>query len=114
MAGAASRFGRERIAGTVSAGRVRAAGLEIAYDRVGGGPPLVLVHGGLADAREWRPQLAGLSDDFTVIAWDEPGAGRSSDVPADFGLAGYGPRSRGWSKRSAHRRTSADCPGAAP
>jgi pimeloyl-ACP methyl ester carboxylesterase len=89
MAGAASRFGRERIAGTVSAGRVRAAGLEIAYDRVGGGPPLVLVHGGLADAREWRPQLAGLSDDFTVIAWDEPGAGRSSDVPADFGLAGY-------------------------
>ena len=34
-------------------------------------------------------QIAGLSDAFTVIAWDEPGAGRSSDVPADFGLAGY-------------------------
>ena len=24
-----------------------------------------------------------------MIAWDEPGAGRSSDVPAGFGLAGY-------------------------
>jgi pimeloyl-ACP methyl ester carboxylesterase len=25
-----------------------------------------------------------LADEFTVIAWDEPGAGRSSDVPGDF------------------------------
>jgi pimeloyl-ACP methyl ester carboxylesterase len=82
-------FGGDRIAGTVSVGRVRAAGLDVAYDRAGSGPPLVLVHGGAADAREWRPQLAGLSEDFTVIAWDEPGAGRSSDVPGDYGLAGY-------------------------
>jgi pimeloyl-ACP methyl ester carboxylesterase len=73
----------------VSAGRVRAAGLDVAYDRAGSGPPLILVHGAAGDAREWRLQIAGLSDDFTVIAWDEPGAGRSSDVPADFGLAGY-------------------------
>src|SRR4051812_7159869 len=77
------------ITGAVSAATVRAAGMEVAYDRVGRGPPLVLVHSAASDAREWRPQIAGLSDDFTVIAWDEPGAGRSSDVPADFGLAGY-------------------------
>ena len=37
----------------------------------------------------WRPQVAALADEFTVIAWDEPGAGRSSDVPADFVLADY-------------------------
>jgi pimeloyl-ACP methyl ester carboxylesterase len=73
----------------VSAGRVRAAGLDVAFDRAGSGPPLVLVHGATGDAREWRLQIAGLSEDFTVIAWDEPGAGRSSDVPPDFGLAGY-------------------------
>src|SRR4051812_31279273 len=77
------------ITGAVSAATVRAAGMEVAYDRVGRGPPLVLVHSAASDAREWRPQIAGLSDDFTVIAWDEPGAGRSSDVPAGFGLAGY-------------------------
>jgi pimeloyl-ACP methyl ester carboxylesterase len=41
------------------------------------------------DARMWRPQLAALADEFTVVAWDEPGAGRSSDVPADFGLPDY-------------------------
>lgn len=73
----------------MSAGRVRVAGLDVAYDRAGDGPPLVLVHGAAGDAREWRPQLTGLADDFTVVAWDEPGAGRSSDVPAGFGLAQY-------------------------
>ena len=68
---------------------VRANGLEIAYERVGEGPPLVLVHGAAVDSRLWRPQLATLGDAFTVVAWDEPGAGRSSDVPADFALADY-------------------------
>jgi pimeloyl-ACP methyl ester carboxylesterase len=72
-----------------SASTIRVAGLEVVYDRAGDGPPLVLVHGAGGDAREWRPQIASLADDFTVIAWDEPGAGRSSDVPVDFGLAGY-------------------------
>jgi pimeloyl-ACP methyl ester carboxylesterase len=68
---------------------VRANGLEIAYERVGRGPPLVLVHGAAVDSRMWRPQLGALADEFTVVAWDEPGAGRSSDVPADFALANY-------------------------
>src|SRR3954451_5083278 len=85
----ASRFGDEMIAAMVSAGRIRTAGLDVAYDRAGSGPPLVLVHGGAGDGREGRPQIARLSDEFTVIAWDEPGAGRSSDVPANFGLPGY-------------------------
>jgi pimeloyl-ACP methyl ester carboxylesterase len=64
-------------------------GLEIAYERVGEGPPLIFVHGGAEDGRVWQPQLAALADEFTVVAWDEPGAGRSSDVPAGFGLAEY-------------------------
>jgi pimeloyl-ACP methyl ester carboxylesterase len=68
---------------------VRANGLEIAYERVGVGPPLVLVHGAAVDSRMWQPQLAALADEFTVVAWDEPGAGRSSDVTADFALADY-------------------------
>ena len=68
---------------------VRARGLEIAYQRAGEGPPLVLVHGAAADSRSWQPQLAALADEFTVVAWDEPGAGRSSDVPADFALEDY-------------------------
>ena len=37
----------------------------------------------------WQPQLSALADDFTVVAWDEPGAGGSSDVSAHFGLDDY-------------------------
>jgi pimeloyl-ACP methyl ester carboxylesterase len=68
---------------------VVAYGIEIAYERVGRGRPVVLVHGGAEDGRVWRSQVAALADEFTVVAWDEPGAGRSSDLPADFGLADY-------------------------
>jgi pimeloyl-ACP methyl ester carboxylesterase len=68
---------------------VRANGLDIAYERAGEGQPLVFVHGAASDGRLWQPQLAALADEFTVVAWDEPGAGRSSDVPADFGLEDY-------------------------
>jgi pimeloyl-ACP methyl ester carboxylesterase len=63
--------------------------VEIAYERVGAGPPLVLVHGAAEDGRAWQPQLDALADRFTVVAWDEPGAGRSSDPPVGFGLADY-------------------------
>jgi pimeloyl-ACP methyl ester carboxylesterase len=45
-------------------------GRKIAYRRAGGGHPLVLLHGAWSDGREWRPQLAGLPDEFDVIAWD--------------------------------------------
>jgi pimeloyl-ACP methyl ester carboxylesterase len=68
---------------------VQAHGLEIAYERAGEGPLLVLVHGAAVDGRMWQPQLTALADEFTVVAWDEPGAGRSSDVPVDFGLPDY-------------------------
>jgi pimeloyl-ACP methyl ester carboxylesterase len=68
---------------------LHANGLDIAYERAGAGPPLVLVHGAASDGRLWQPQVEALADEFTVVAWDEPGAGRSSDVPADFGLADY-------------------------
>ena len=68
---------------------MRANGLEIAYERAGDGRPLVFVHGAAVDGRMWQPQLVSLADEFTVVAWDEPGAGRSSDVPSDFGLPDY-------------------------
>ena len=64
-------------------------GLDVAYERAGAGPPLVLVHGAAESGRVWQPQVEGLADEFTVVAWDEPGAGRSADVPEEFGLADY-------------------------
>ncbi len=65
-------------------------GLRIAYERAGAGPTLVLLHGYVADGpTTWRRQLDGLCDEFTVVAWDAPGVGGSSDPPEGFGMAGY-------------------------
>jgi pimeloyl-ACP methyl ester carboxylesterase len=63
--------------------------LSIAYRRAGGGPALVLLHGFLCDSRCWRHQLAELSEQFDVIAWDAPGAGASSDPPEPFTLTDW-------------------------
>jgi pimeloyl-ACP methyl ester carboxylesterase len=65
-------------------------GLRVAYERAGAGPAVVLLHGYVGDgATTWRPQLDALSDEFTVVAWDAPGAGGSADPPESFGMAGY-------------------------
>ena len=69
--------------------QTRVGRFSIAYQRTGDGPALVLLHGFTQDGRTWRPQLETLSDQFTVIAWDAPGAGRSSDPPERFGIADW-------------------------
>lgn len=73
----------------VTTGQVEVSGLRLAYERAGGGPPLVLLHGILGDRRLWRRQLASLSDRFTVVAWDAPGCGGSDDPPPSFRLPEY-------------------------
>jgi pimeloyl-ACP methyl ester carboxylesterase len=64
-------------------------GLTISYRRAGTGPPLVLLHGGPLDSREWRHQFEGLSDEFTLIAPDTPGCGGSSNPPDSFRQRDY-------------------------
>lgn len=69
--------------------RVEVNGLSVAYDRIGDGPVLVLLHGFTQDSRVWRPQLESLSAHFTLIAWDAPGAGQSPDPPETFGISDW-------------------------
>jgi len=62
-------------------------GLSIAFRRTGSGPSLLLLHGALADSREWLRQLEDFAAEFTVIAWDAPGCGDSDDLPSpDYDL----------------------------
>jgi pimeloyl-ACP methyl ester carboxylesterase len=70
--------------------RVDVGGLTVAYRRAGTGPPLVLLHGAYEDSRVWRRQLDGLSDAFTVFAWDAPGFGLSDDPAETFTTADWG------------------------
>ncbi|MFF1250913.1 alpha/beta fold hydrolase [Pseudarthrobacter sp. NPDC058329] len=69
---------------------VEVAGIRIAFQRTGSGPPLVLFHGVGEDSRIWRHQLEGLAGDFTVIAWDAPGCGRSDDPAPDLSARDLG------------------------
>lgn len=65
------------------------SGLTIAFRRAGHGPPLMLLHGAVCDSRVWRTQIETLADEFTVIAWDAPGCGGSSDPPDSYRLPEY-------------------------
>jgi pimeloyl-ACP methyl ester carboxylesterase len=56
-------------------------GTEIAVWTSGHGPPLVLVHGALADHTRWRPLLPHLEPHVTVHAMDRRGRGASGDAP---------------------------------
>lgn len=61
----------------------------IAYERLGEGPPLVLIHGLGATREIWRPQLRRLADRRDVIAVDMPGFGESyllDETPTPWAL----------------------------
>jgi pimeloyl-ACP methyl ester carboxylesterase len=60
---------------------VQLNGARIHYRRSGSGFPVVLLHAGVADSRMWEPQLAGLGDQFDIIAPDMRGFGKS-ELPA--------------------------------
>lgn len=50
------------------------------YVEEGSGPPVILIHGLAGDHTAWRPQIEALRAQYRVIAFDNPGAGRSSKV----------------------------------
>jgi haloacetate dehalogenase len=61
--------------------------------RVGGqGPPLLLLHGYPQTKAIWRDVAPALARDFTVVATDLRGYGRSSRPPAGADHAGYSKR----------------------
>ena len=55
-------------------------GMRIAYTRAGSGPQLVMLHGAPSDSRTWQWMIPDLARDHTVVAWDAPGFGKSSDI----------------------------------
>ena len=61
--------------------RARNGGVEIAYEVLGDGPPLLLIQGLGYGGRGWGPTLDALAEDFRVVAFDNRGYG-ASDRPA--------------------------------
>ena len=57
-----------------------ADGTQIAYDRLGGGPPVVLVSGLFCDRRTTSRLAETLAESFTVYNYDRRGRGDSGDT----------------------------------
>ncbi len=57
------------------------ATVPLAYDRIGSGPPLLLVHGLGGERHVWEPLLAPLGEHRTLIVPDLPGFGASPPLP---------------------------------
>jgi pimeloyl-ACP methyl ester carboxylesterase len=55
-------------------------GVAISSHKSGEGPPLVLVHGAVADHTRWSPIVPQLKQGFTVYAMDRRGRGSSGDA----------------------------------
>lgn len=69
----------------VSHGEVAVAGGSLPIFMAGairsGATPLILLHGWSLDHRMWRPQIAGLAEDFFLVMPDRRGCGRASAPP---------------------------------
>jgi pimeloyl-ACP methyl ester carboxylesterase len=66
---------------------VRANGIQIYYEIHGQGPPLLLIMGLGANATAWWKQVPAFSGRYTVIAFDNRGAGRSGKPTEPYSIA---------------------------
>ncbi|EEP71941.1 alpha/beta hydrolase [Micromonospora sp. ATCC 39149] len=62
--------------------KIEINGAKLAYDDAGDGPPVLLLHAGIADRRMWREQVPALTARHRVIAVDLRGYG-DSGLPTD-------------------------------
>ena len=58
----------------------------VRYNVIGGGPPVVLVHGWLSSSRIWEPLAARLAQRFTVYSLDLVGFGESDKPSSGYGV----------------------------
>ncbi len=86
-------------------------GTPIAFDRMGDGPPVILVCGAMCDRALMRPTAEELAKHFTVFNYDRRGRGYCVGVRA---LLGGGPRLARGGARGAHRQDRAARPPYAP
>jgi 3-oxoadipate enol-lactonase len=65
---------------------VRIENLNFVYELRGDGPAVVFVHGLGGSRNVWNAQLAPLSVNYKVLAFDLPGAGQSDPDPAGYSI----------------------------
>jgi pimeloyl-ACP methyl ester carboxylesterase len=66
-------------------GHAAVNGISVYYAVYGSGPPVILLHGGLANANYWGNQIRALALHRTVIVMDSRGHGRSTRDARPYG-----------------------------
>lgn len=69
-------------------GFVRNGNAELYYEIAGEGQPLVLIHAGVADSRQWNHEFVHFAQDFRVLRYDMRGYGKSIPVEGEFSHMG--------------------------
>lgn len=65
-------------------GVVKIGNAKIHYETAGKGLPLVMIHAGVADSRQWNNEFAFFSQSYHVIRYDMRGYGKSEPVEGEF------------------------------
>jgi pimeloyl-ACP methyl ester carboxylesterase len=63
-------------------------GAEIHYETAGQGMPLVMIHAGVADRRQWNNEFAVFARNYRVLRYDMRGYGKSEPVDGEFSHMG--------------------------
>jgi pimeloyl-ACP methyl ester carboxylesterase len=70
---------------TTQSGLAPVNGIKIWYAVFGQGEPVILLHGGLANANYWGNQVRALQDHYQVVVMDSRGHGRSTRDATPYG-----------------------------
>lgn len=67
-----------------TSGFIHIGNAKIYYESAGTGMPLVMIHAGVADSRQWNNEFAFFSQNHRVIRYDMRGYGKSEPVEGEF------------------------------
>jgi pimeloyl-ACP methyl ester carboxylesterase len=65
-------------------GFISVPGGRLYYEADGSGTPLLLVHAGVANLRQWDPHIRDFAERYHVIRYDTRGYGRTESEPVEF------------------------------
>jgi len=79
----------EAVPDGVSGHWLNVSGHRVYYLKAGEGPPVVLLHGGASDGRDWLATMTALADGFSLYAPDLIGFGQSQRRQTGYFLADF-------------------------
>ena len=69
-------------------GFVQVENARLYYETAGQGVPLVMIHAGVADSRQWNNEFAFFAPNYRVVRYDMRGYGKSEPVDGEFSHLG--------------------------